>query len=392
MKCNKGMVGLQDIGSVILLGLVVMGALVGAGLVLWHYGVFTPGGGSGATNYGTGNLNIGAPMVIKAQECGDDGMGTINFRIKNDLNTSSAEWYVVTTYLYKQAGTGYEYVGSKDTNDTGLYATYTNVPCGVKYALYVLSADGAAGDNNYVNKLDSPDSTSAPVTVDKGVVYIDMSEENAYVTMHSTQHATLEFRAKDLVEDGMMYDTSDSSATDWETTGVVFTSMTNNATNMTISANGGTFKVQLQVRAIQSDTQYAADGLGSVLVLVNADTDTWPSDSIKIDEAQNIGKAVSQFGLTKAEADKWSAQEYAFQSSALIQNDPWTTYTISGKTKDGVSTWKCPVITFASRGNYLGTTNGDVMLHSAARDDSSQTSVYSTQSVTLRTGACSASS
>ena len=379
---NRGMVGIGDLGTAGMLALIIAVGLLAGLYGAVQLGLYSPGGGAVIPGTGTG------AVVVTKSQCGDDGKGTIYFRLKNQDNTATAEWFAAAFYLYKKVGNTYQYVTTANSPTDGTYQNFSSIPCGEQYVIYVLSADGASGDNNYIDAIDNPASGSA-VSLANGVVSVDMQAEDAYITAMGSQHATLEFRAKDILEDGMMYDTGDSSATDWETTGVVFTSTTGAGTNMTV-ANGGNYEVDIQMRAVQTDTRFASDGPGSVLAFINADVATWTSDGTTLNcdgGATNIGKS----GLTKEESDKYSNNEFVYKLNGVIKNNPHTVCTISGKAQANPGTWYCPIVTFASRGNYLGTLSGDIVQHSAAKDDSSYTSVNTAQTVTLRTNACTAS-
>jgi hypothetical protein len=207
-----------------------------------------------------------------------------------------------------------------------------------------------------------------------------MSQEEVYATMHGTQHATLEFRAYDNDLRGNMYDSNtDSDANDWETTGVYFVSATDEIYNMSVG-NGGDFDVDIEVRSAEEAAQFAADGPNSVIIAVNADVATW--DDITVDCGNTVEIQESQ--LTNEENDLWSNQEYFFQVNQPIEHHPKTTCNVAGTAKASPSSWKCPLFTFASRGNYIGTTSGTIELNSAAQDDSSNTNVYTVQTVGLR--------
>jgi hypothetical protein len=379
---NRGMV--QDFGALLVMFVLIVGAGVSILMVANYMGLLsTPSGGS------TGGGTIGVPPVVTSA-CGDDGLGTIKVRAKNSGNETAAEWYAATVYLYKKVNGGIQYVTSTTTATDGTYATFNNTPCNAEYVMYILSADGAAGDNN---NIDAIDASSENIKLVGGAVEIDMADEDVYATVHSTQHATLEFRAYDNNENGYMYDTGDSAATDWETTGVVFTSTTNNDTNMTVAA-GGDFNVELQIRAAQTDTQFQADGANSIIIAVNGDIGTW--DELDVD-CGGKSTEVSPSELTEFERNLWSGYEKFFKLDKILENNPRTSCTLTGIAKPSVSSWKCPSYTFAARGNYVGTTSGVIELHSAAKDDSSYTNVYTVQTMSLQLGpaagtTCSASS
>lgn len=356
---------------------VVAGGIYGAMLLLG-----TPSGGSGIPG-GVGGL---APIVTSA--CGDDGLGTIKYRLKNDMNETNAEWYGATVDLYRKNGENWDYVNSADTNANDTYQTFSDVACNFNYRMVMRSADGASGDNNFIEAIDG--GNGAAVYNSAGVVDIAMNKEEVLLTLHGTQHATLSFRMYDNKNKGLMYDTGDSTNSEYELTGIVFTSTSSQAsaiTNMTVD-DGGDFDVDLEVKAVQTDTKYAANGDNSVIVAVNADVGSW--ERIIVDCGNTV--EIQESALTAEEQDLWNAQEFFFAVNKDFERLPVTTCNIVGEAKNPVTTWKCPVFTFATKGNYVGTLSGTIESGSAAQDDSSNTAVYTVQTASMRTNACSASS
>jgi hypothetical protein len=299
------------------------------------------------------------------------------------LNTTASEWFEGTVYLYKKSDDGLVYVDSTTTGTDGAYANLSGITCGMRYVLYLVGADGASGDNSYIKSISGANGAATYNKAD-GSVEINMNSETVLLTLEGSQHATLEVRAYDLDQAAWMYDTSDSIATDYETTGVTFTSSTDNATNMSIDA-GADFNVRLDVRAVQTDTEFAADGPNSVYVFVDADIGTWEDMSVDCGNT----KELSMSALSDNENDQWNANEYLFQVNKPFEKNPSTECKINGESKTGITSWDCPVITFATKGNYIGTSSSVMELHEAAQDDSSNTAVYTVATATLRTNACS---
>jgi hypothetical protein len=214
-----------------------------------------------------------------------------------------------------------------------------------------------------------------------------MNSINVYVSAHQNTHATLQFKYFDV--DNNYYSQTSTSSTDdrtsWKTTGIVYTGNGNN-TNITVAA-GGQFNGNLYVESVQSNTQYKNDATGT-LIAINADIGSW--SDVSIDCGQTT-KLINGVGVTPQEAKLLSTNEYFFLTQKPFTLTPQTICTVSGKAQPGVTPSAWPVITFASRGSYLSTTGGKIVLHSAAKDDSSYTNVYTRQTVTLATNAGSAS-
>jgi hypothetical protein len=294
----------------------------------------------------------------------------------------------VNAYLLQKAGSGWVALENKTTATDGSFTAFTAQQCVnakgeiQEYAVRAASYDGASEDNVYVGSV-SGESTST-VSAKDGEVRVILTGD-AVATAIGSQHATLAFRLKDLVADGLSYDSGDTEAQTFETTGVVFTGATSATANLTV-AGGGTMDVDLQIQAVQADTLFGADGPGSVLMFINGDVATWTSDgtSVKCDNGGAVKLAKS--ALTTQENDKYSTNEWVYQINAPITDDPTTHCEIKMKAQAAPTTpGYCPVITLVSRGTYTSATTGGLVQHSAVADDSSLTPVYTPQSVTIRT-------
>lgn len=373
----------QDMGGLAMLFGIVMVGFLAALVAASYLGVLVPSGGGigGAVTGGGGAV----PTINLQQVCGSDGLGNVKFRAKNDLNMTSTEWTGDVLYVYVKNADGSigQLVGTVTSGGTSAYATLADVGCGVDTKLvgYVLSTDAAGGVQSQIRSVDPADGVKLN---DKGGVDISMNVENVYITAHKAQHATLEFRYFDIDNNAFEYANQGGSQNAWATTGATFMSTTGNSTGTTVTG-GQTLTGTLSVRAAQVDTQFNSD-VGGVLIGVNADIGAW--DKVSISNANT--KEVTSAALTSQEQKMWSNYEYYFQTSDALTNT-YTPYAVSIKAQPNPGTWKCPMISFAARGNYLGTTTGNMILSSAAKDDSSYTAVYAVQSVELKVNTCSSS-
>lgn len=378
---NKGVMGPLASLAVIVIGIAAAIVIGVGGLVA--LGWYSPGGGVMQTITGGGGTSGG--FLQTTQVCDDNGQAVINFRLKNGENTASAEWMDAMAYLYQKVGSSWVNIQNKTLASDGTYTAFTAQPCldvagkTYTYQVRILSEDGASGDNSYISGLGAE--TSTGVTRDGGNVDIVLLG-NAYVTAIGSQHATLSFRMKDLNADGLMYDTGDTEAQTYETTGVVFTSAVGATTNMTV-AGGGSLDVDLQIEGVQSDTLFNGDGPGSVLLFINGDVATWTSDGTSVNCGNGGAVKLAKSDLRKTEQEKYSNQEFVYQVNAPLTDDPVTHCEIKMKAQANPASNYCPVITLVSRGNYISSTDGSIVQNSAVKDDSSYTLVYTAATATI---------
>ncbi|RKZ06885.1 hypothetical protein DRQ25_12865, partial [Candidatus Fermentibacteria bacterium] len=221
-------IGLLAIGMLAVWGIFIKEPSVPAQVIV------QPGGGE-------------APSVLG---CPTDGDTSLKIDVKNSFNESGSEGFDVTGYLYKKVsneagGTSFEYVQSiTDTTSP----TAITIDCGYNYVFKPVSSSGASGDSSHFTSVLSGDSD---VKIVDGWLEFTADSSNENIIVGMPQHATLECRAYDNIQRALMYDSADSSATDYETDGVTFTSTTNNATASDETLG---LDIEFQCKAVQTDT------------------------------------------------------------------------------------------------------------------------------------------
>jgi hypothetical protein len=314
------------------------------------------------------------------QECLNKNQDTTSFTLDvfNLLNTSGAENYDVTAVLTSDAGS---VVTFTDTTSP----TAQNLNCGETYTLRVLSTDGASGDNSVVKGIRNCAGSCPYDVVDGDVVFVAQGASmNLKVDME--QQATLKVKMKDGLTDAWVYDSGDSSATDYETDTVTFESSTDNTTAMAIGA-GEAFDWKFFLRAVQTDTNWNDRG---VIVLVDAGATVYDENQMT---GYFNGKEYSNAkeSLTKKEQAKFSDYEYAFiipKEEADITGSKDVVFELSGAAISNVDPGSSDdvQVDIISRGTYAMTSNSDVLAEGAVKDDSSLTVVRSIMDITVDVG------
>ena len=310
-------------------------------------------------------------------DCGDDKQGTLYIQAYNVINTSGAEYYAMTFNVYDSNGVKVGTITTPSSSSSWGNATFN---CGEKLLLRGISADGASGDNARVRTI--AQGKGAKI-VNGGDLEVTIDDNEVYVIVGTSQHATLEFRAWDKVEASWIYDDQDASNNDWETTGVTFKSKTDNSTPITVGTDGY-LDMKYEVRTVQTDTDYADFGM---YILVDADKTDWKEPSVKWE-----GKTLKPIDLTGDEAAAYSAYEYVYYVDASvmgIDGDPSEpvvsrtprTLDFYIEAKSGVNPDMDPVIAFASIGQYNSIVAGRTG-RGAVKDDGSNSQVFTLQSFT----------
>lgn len=335
-KSGKGEGILYSILAVLVVGLLI--ALFGGGVSNKAIG-----GGSGKIEItgGTGG-------------CPTDLAHTGTFKIQNNLNTSGIEYFNVTGYFYDAQG---NFIKSATIGDS----TDVSLTCGKDYELKIISTDGAGGDSSqFVNSGNLLDS-----------VKFTANGKEAVYTLYVAQRGVPEVRSKDLVNDEFMYDTGDADSKDYETTdGVVFTSITNNATATAVGTSGE-FHVMQYLRANAVDNKFNDRG---ILVLIDAPTSDWDKPTLKVDGSVYNDASAS---LTESERIAYNDYEYVYliPSEKLVLNNNEIKLDMQIFALNGVDPATNISMDYAVRGQFASTLDASKLLVGAVKDDSSRTQV-----------------
>lgn len=289
--------------------------------------------------------------------------------IQNPMNTSGVELFNVTAYIVSADG-------SSKSVTVGDGTASTTLSCGDTVTMKIISVDGAAGDSSTIVS-----SNIAGAKLDNGFLTFKVSGSSMTPVIKLRQRGVPEVRAYDNINGAYMYDTSDATNTDYETTdGILFTSTTDNATNYTVG-EAGKLDVTQYVRANLADNNFNDRG---ILVLVDAQSSVWDNPSVKIDGsvATNIKDQ-----LDSNERIAYSDYEYVYLISAdrVIDNNNEiavriTVNALGGVNPDGTDTIN---VDYAVRGAYASTSNANTVLTGAVKDDSSKTQVNTLHDTSL---------
>ena len=289
--------------------------------------------------------------------CKETATTTLKINVYNPLNTSGSENYDVTLYGFVDGSLTYTVTDT--TSPSGV-----TINCGEEVVFKAVGTDGASGDKSYIK---SASGSGGDIRVVDGNLVIRPTKSTMTVNLQIEQHATLECRAYDNVNEGLMYDNSDSSNTDYETDGVVWMSTTDNSTKYS-EADG--IDMTFTCRAIQSDTDYNDRG---IWVLIEAPTSVWDEPTVSLN-GRTLSEASAQ--LNEDERKAYSDYEYVYfipQDTIIRDGGEGMDLRVQIELLDGVSSASAdPEIDFAVRTQYK-TTDG-LSVKVGAVDDSSSTS------------------
>jgi len=301
-----------------------------------------------------------------AAQCGSTITTVVTFTLSNIENTT-ADTFDATGYLFGANGDYQTIVATT--------ADAKNLNCGETYTLKLISSDGAGGDSSLIKSLALGSIATAQVT--GGNAVFTPTGAYASLNMQGSKHGVLEARMFSIDENAYIFDTGDASATNWEATGAVFESATDNATNTTIDTSGEA-NVQLLYRASATALDFSDRGYWILLDLPTTEYDI-PACSL-----DGVALVDQKGSMTAYEARAYSGYEYAFKiaSGNKVLNTPYHTLTCGLRALSGINPSSDPIISLASVGTYLSS-DGVTLKEGAVKDDASTTAVYTIQSYTL---------
>ncbi|MEM2121744.1 MAG: hypothetical protein QXU20_03765 [Candidatus Woesearchaeota archaeon] len=301
--------------------------------------------------------------------CPSTGLTNLRLEVINTANETGSESFDVTAYLYKINNGVEEYVTTiTDTTNPAAIA----IDCGYDYVLKPVSTDGASGNSGKFTKV-----ISGSGSIRDGWLYFSARSANQQLIVGMDQHATLQCRAYDNKQKGLVFNDDDASNTDYEGDGVVWTSTINNS-SPTNEALGIDFSFDCV--AVQTDTNYNDRG---VWVLIEAPTTTWSTPVVYVN-----GNRISESSglMTPYEARAFANYEYKFlipESVVIKDAGEGIDLRVVLSLLPGVTSANAdPEIDLVPRGSYLSI-DGVTVKVGAARDDSATTLIYSVYDMTI---------
>jgi hypothetical protein len=366
-------------------------AFVGvAALAVWLFGNPFGAPSQGQTYSIVGNGGGAQEMQSTGNNCGTARTTTVTFTQQNALNTTGNEGIDSTCYVYKVAADGSEsYVGTQTDTTAGTLSA----DCNQKYRMYCVSTDSNGGDSGSVlsvagdgvKVITGKDDKGRDVT-GAGIEFMTNAPTYA-VNWKGKQHATLQFRAKDLLADALMYDDADSSTQDYETDGVNFSSSVGNTTALAVGA-GGKVNVRQEIQSTDVDTDFSDFGF---YIAVKAATTTWDGATVSA-KFTNENGATSSLTNLKGNLDSdenllLDTYQYVFYVPDSIRQDS-VYFELSIKALSGVN----PGVTddieidYIAKGAALRTAGENAGVRfSASTDASSKAAIYAVQDTNIAT-------
>lgn len=368
--------------GIVLIALVVLG---GAGLYLHDRYFSTPSQQSLSV---VGNGGGAQEMQTTGNNCGTARTTTGKFSQQNGLNTTGNEGIDSTCYLYKVGADGSESFDQSITDTTAGTAT---LDCNQAYRMFCVSTDGNGGDSarvlsvvgDGVKVIDGKDEKGRDVP-GQGIEFLTNAPTYS-ITWKGKQHGVLQFRAKDLMADQLMYDDADSSTQDYELDGVNFSSSVGNTTALAVGA-GGKVNVRLEIQANETDVDFSDLG---TYIAVKAATTVWDGTSVSAKFTNGAGSTSSPTNL-KGNLDNdenllLDTYQYVYFVPDSIRQDS-SYFELSIKALSGVNPGVSDdiEIDFLSKGAVLRTAGESAgVKFSASTDASSRSAIFAVQDTNI---------
>lgn len=335
----------------------------------------------GAMLYTSGKTPATAQQIFQVggQQSVNEALGVCNngqvttttatVDLKNGEDTTADSTFDATGYFFGSNG---HYVTVTDTTQ-GTAA----LNCGETYTFKLVSADGNNGDNA---KITGVESNNAQLNGDGSVTFTPTASA-FYLKPVSSKHGVVEFRVFNVDNNGYRYKAGGASGAgntnDWQLTGQTFNGTTSENSSITVGS-GGRFTDEIHFRANQTDVDAADFGYW---LFVDADTADWNEPTVKLDGAVLLNQKGS---LTPDESRQFgSTYEYAYKIPGKLTDSEHVLRTefvaLSGVNPAAADS---PTVLIAPIGAFKATASNQVLV-GAAKDDSSATKVFTSQSLTL---------
>lgn len=357
----------------------ILGVVAVVGIAIW---VFSSGVLQ-TTAPGTTPSQVVQLPTSAAVECPTDKAWSGTVTMQNILNTSGAETFDTTMYLYEINADGSQdeaaynaydkYVTTiTDTTSGSLTAT-----CGKRYAAKVLSVSGAAGDQAAIKSVLSSSGTQNAKINSQGLLVFTATSDSGQLQLGSYQQGNPQIRVFDIENNGYMFSNGSASATAWNATdGVNFAGVTNAGTNTSVGS-GGSFNIRFEVQSQNTDETFNDQGL---YVLVDAASNRWATPIMKLDGS--VLSDIKTGGLNPDEVKAYTGYEYVYlvpKDKALGMVNP-NKYSLEMAISalagiDPVNSDTLQV-DLAPVGSYASVSNSNFLKIGSVKDDSSQTVVH----------------
>lgn len=300
---------------------------------------------------------------------------TMTLNLRNGGNTSGRETFDAG-YLAYQVVDGVESLYASGSDTTSGATSPTAFECGKTYHIRLVSADGDGGDNVIFTDLESKNGK----VIDNGkAIEFVASGQAMRLDMVGTQHAILQFKVFDNMNNGFMYNSGEApqDAADFELTGTNFSSTVANTTSSAIGASGQ-LDMTIQAESTQPDTQYFDAG---GFVAITAPAATWDKATVTLG-----GVKLGTSSFNSYESRLWGTtyqQVFSVPAGSVIDNQI-TSVRIAMNALAGVNPAGTDSLTvaFLSNGAAQQTSGNDIVFQGVT-DASSPAAIYTAQTVLI---------
>lgn len=305
--------------------------------------------------------------------------GTVT--VQNTANTTGAQTFDTTMNFYEISADGSEDTLSFDSYNkfakqiTDTTAGSVSLDCGKRYAVKILSVNGAGGDQSRIRSIvGNPSGVKDTKVNDNGVLTFTATGSQGSFTAGSHQKGNFETRVKDIVNDGFVSFVGGNTTGIWNSTdGVNWTSTVQTEKGIAVGV-GGEYHIILYMRSTNADRN--ANDYGTY-VLAEATTSTFNTPVAKIDGV--TAADIKDSGLNPDEVKAYSAYEYVYlipkTKNMLSNNEVAFDYQIfasGGQNPNGN-----PLdLDLATIGSYTSVTDANLLKIGAVDDSSSRADVY----------------
>jgi len=314
---------------------------------------------------------IGNDDVVDSSQllCDANNQANLTITVRNEANDQSSETYDMDATVFQRA--------KGSNSDESYFSAITDttagtliIDCGYEYVIKGVSADGNKGNSSRFY-----DVVSGNAEIVDGELVFYANKASLNIVINSRQHAVLEMRMFDNINDAYMYDSGDNTNKAWELDGITYTSTTDNATAYT-EADGIDFT--LEARANESDTDF--NDFGTYILLDKFDTNIWETPSVSVD-----GSSVSDITdqLTSSEKRGLNAYDYIYGfDKPVLDGQDGIDVRVTSELLAGASASEDLEIDLASKGAY-SSIDGISVLRGSNKDDTSNTVVFAIQDTSV---------
>lgn len=309
----------------------------------------------------------GQPSGFAAGVCPTTGQTTGTIVFRNGEDDTADTPFNVTAYLFGDKG----HFTTVSATDGG---TTVTLNCGETYTLKAVSASGNRGDNANIYAIEE----GAGAYLSGGIVTFTPQAATYYIKVVGSMHGVPEFRIYNLDNAGWRYTeytATSGNVNTWQLTGKAFNGTTSENATVDVGS-GGSFTDEIHFRSNETLTDVSDFGY---YILVDASTAVWNEPTVRLD-----GVVLSKAALVSDEARQFSSTyEYAYKVDGKI-TDAEHVLKVEFKALSGINPAEAnsPTIAIAPIGAFKATASNAVKI-GAAKDDSSASVVFTTQTATL---------